>query len=284
MTKTLIINADDYGRSPGVSAGIREAHLSGVVTTTTVMTNLPGAIDEVGKARDECPTLGLGVHLNLSTGPPCAPAGEVQSLLDPSNHFLDRNTIMASPDRLDPVQVELEFRAQIEAFLSTGTSLDHLDSHNHIVALSPELWEMYLMLAEEYGCGVRPSFPSDVPEEVLIGIYSPNALAFASQGAMDRLNSAQVRHPDHFLASFFGPGATLDNLLYRINNLETGVSELMCHPGQVDNTLRSESGYALEREEELSILTHHKVLKAVERSDIRLATYRNAWNPPTRNS
>jgi predicted glycoside hydrolase/deacetylase ChbG (UPF0249 family) len=58
----------------------------------------------------------------------------------------------------------------------------------------------------------------------------------------------------------------------------------MCHPGRVDNTLRSESGYALEREEELSILTHHKVLKAVERSDIRLATYRNAWNPPTRNS
>jgi predicted glycoside hydrolase/deacetylase ChbG (UPF0249 family) len=284
MTKTLIINADDYGRSPGVSAGIREAHISGIVTTTTVMTNLPGAIDEVERARSECPTLGLGVHLNLTTGPPCAPAEEVRSLLDPNDRFLDRNTIIASLDRLDLVQVELEFRAQIEAFLLTGASVDHLDSHNHIVALSPELWEMYLMLAAEYGCGVRPSFPSDVPEEVLISVYPPNALTFASQGAIDRLNSSEVRHPDHFLASFFGPGATLDNLLFRINYLEPGVSELMCHPGQVDDTLRAESGYAREREEELSILTHHKVLKAVEQSDIRLATYRNAWNPPVINS
>jgi hypothetical protein len=283
MTKTLIINADDYGRSPGVSAGIREAHLSGVVTTTTIMTNLPGAIEEVGIARDECPSLGLGVHLNLSTGPPCAPAEEVRSLLDPNDRFLDRNTIMASPDRLDPVQVEIELRAQIEAFLTTGTSLDHLDSHNHIVALSPELWDLYLLLAEEFGCGVRPSFPSDVPEEILFDIYPSNALAFASQGALDRLNSTEVCHPDHFLVSFFGPGATLDNLLYRINNLESGVSELMCHPGHADDTLRAESGYVRKREEELSILTHHMVLKAVEQSDIRLATYRNAWNPPARN-
>jgi predicted glycoside hydrolase/deacetylase ChbG (UPF0249 family) len=284
MTKTLIINADDYGRSPGVSAGIREAHTSGVVTTSTVMTNLPGAIDEVKRAQDECPALGLGVHLNLTTGPPCAPVEEVQSLLAPNDRFLDRNTIMASPDRLDPIQVEKEFRTQIITFLSTGAFLDHLDSHNHIVALSPKLWEIYLLLAEEFDCGIRPSFPSDVPEEILIALYPPNALTFASQGAVNRLNSTMVRHPDHFLVSFFGPGATLDNMLYRITNLEPGVSELMCHPGYVDDTLRAESGYAREREEELSILTHHKVLNAVEQSDIRLATYRNAWNPPARNS
>ena len=57
----------------------------------------------------------------------------------------------------------------------------------------------------------------------------------------------------------------------------------MCHPGQVDDTLRAESGYAHEREEELSILTHDKALEAVEQSDIYLTTYRNAWNPPVRN-
>ena len=284
MTNTLIINADDYGRSAGVSSGIRETHLSGIVTTTTAMTNLPGATDDVRRAQNECPNLGLGVHLNLSAGPPCAPAEKVKSLLDSNDHFLDRDTIIASPDRLDPTQVEVEFRAQIEAFLLTGASLDHLDSHNHIVALSSELWEIYLMLAEEYGCGVRPSFPSDVPEEILAGIYPPGSLAFASQAAMERLRSTEVHYPDHFLTSFFGPGATLDNLLYRINHLEPGVNELMCHPGQADDILRAESGYAREREEELSILTHHQVLKAVEQSDIRLATYRDAWNPAVKDS
>ncbi|HEY43209.1 MAG TPA: ChbG/HpnK family deacetylase [Anaerolineae bacterium] len=280
MTKVLIVNADDYGRSLVVSSGIREAHLSGLVTTTTVMMNLPGAIDEIGRAREECPSLGIGVHLNLSVGPPCAPVEKVRSLLDPNDRFLDRTTIIQSPDRLDPVQLEIELRAQVEAFLTTGTSLDHLDSHNHIVALNPKLWEIYLSLAEEYGCGVRPSFPSDVPKEILVGIYPPYALDFASQGAMDRLESTGVRYPGRFLASFFGPGATLDNLLYLINNLEPGVSELMCHPGHFDETLSAESGYVREREEELSILIRPKARKAIEHSDIRLATYRDAWNPP----
>jgi predicted glycoside hydrolase/deacetylase ChbG (UPF0249 family) len=283
MTKTLIVNADDYGRSPLVSSGIREAHLSGLVTTTTVMTNLPGAIDEVIRAREECPSLAIGVHLNLSVGPPCAPVENVGTLLDSSDRFLDLSAIMQSPDRLDPAQIEIELRAQVEAFLTTGASLDHLDSHNHIVALTPKLWEIYLSLAEEYECGVRPSFPSDVPEEVMVGLYPPYALAFASQDAMDRLNETGVRHPDHFLASFFGPGATLDNLLYLINNLEPGVSELMCHPGHFDETLFAESGYIREREEELSILTHPTTRKAIELSDIHLATYRNAWNPPPEN-
>jgi predicted glycoside hydrolase/deacetylase ChbG (UPF0249 family) len=283
MTKTLIVNADDYGRSPLVSSGIREAHLSGLVTTTTVMTNLPGAMDEVIKAREECPSLGIGVHLNLSVGPPCAPVEKVRTLLDSNDRFLDLSTIMKSPDRLDLTQLEIELRAQVEAFLTTGTPLDHLDSHNHIVALKPKLWEIYLSLAEEYECGVRPSFPSDVPKEVLVGIYPSYALGFASQGAMDRLYETGVRHPDHFLASFFGPGATLDNFLYLINNLEPGVSELMCHPGYFDETLLAESGYVREREEELPILTHPKVRKAIEQSDIQLATYRNAWNPPPRN-
>jgi predicted glycoside hydrolase/deacetylase ChbG (UPF0249 family) len=248
------------------------------------MTNLPGAIQEVAEAKKECPSLGLGVHLNLTAGPPCTPTAMVPSLLDAEGRFLDRDTILASPERLDLGQVELEFRSQITAFLSTGALIDHLDSHNHIVALSPELWDLYLTLAEENGCGVRPSFPSDVPKEILTGVYPPNALSFASQGAMDRLNISGVQHPDHFLVSFFGPGATMDNLLYRIANLEPGVSELMCHPGYVDDTLQAESGYARERGEELSILTHHEVRKAVEQADILLATYRNAWNPPVRDS
>ena len=41
MPKRLIINSDDYGRTPDISRGIREAHLHGVVTSTTCMMNIP---------------------------------------------------------------------------------------------------------------------------------------------------------------------------------------------------------------------------------------------------
>ncbi len=54
MSCSLIVNADDYGRTPGVSTGIRDAHLRGIVTTTTVLINLPGATDAVRRAAVEC--------------------------------------------------------------------------------------------------------------------------------------------------------------------------------------------------------------------------------------
>ncbi len=42
MSRRLIVNADDFGRTRGTSAGIIRAHLNGIVTGTTAMMNLPG--------------------------------------------------------------------------------------------------------------------------------------------------------------------------------------------------------------------------------------------------
>ena len=39
----LIVNADDFGISKAVTLGILEAHERGVVTSTTMMCNMPDA-------------------------------------------------------------------------------------------------------------------------------------------------------------------------------------------------------------------------------------------------
>ncbi len=70
----LIVNADDYGLTAGVSAGIREAHQSGIVTSTTAMMNLPGVVEDLRLALETCPGLGLGAHLVLTAGGPLRPA------------------------------------------------------------------------------------------------------------------------------------------------------------------------------------------------------------------
>ena len=284
MTTTLIVNADDYGRTPEVSSGIRHAHHEGLISTTTVMVNMPDVLDQIRRAQDECPRLGLGVHLNLTVGPPCAPTEEIPSLLDSQGHFRDRAAFIQSLDGIDPTQVEIELRAQIQKFLTTGAILDHLDSHHHIVAFGPALWEIHLKLAEEYGCGVRPSFPSDIPPIALIDVYPPSVLSFACQEAMELLRSSKVPHPDHFMASFFGPGVHQDHLLALLRDLPSGVCELMCHPGYIDPVLLAESGYAKERELELSILTHPIIKQTVQQAEIRLSTYRDAWNSSPVNS
>ncbi len=83
----LIVNADDYGRSRNISRGIREAHLKGIVTSTTCMMNFPTTATDIRQAREETPDLGLGVHLVLTSGSPVLPAAQVPGLVGAEGEF-----------------------------------------------------------------------------------------------------------------------------------------------------------------------------------------------------
>ena len=61
--RVLIVNADDFGRSPGVNAGIIRAHEEGIVTSTTLMVRWPDAAAAAAYGRDARPRVGL--HLDL---------------------------------------------------------------------------------------------------------------------------------------------------------------------------------------------------------------------------
>lgn len=71
--RNLILNADDYGLTPGVGQGIRYAFISGALSSTTVMMNLPGAAREIETAKRDVPDLPIGVHLCLTIGNPITP-------------------------------------------------------------------------------------------------------------------------------------------------------------------------------------------------------------------
>src|SRR5918996_2725960 len=87
MPKRLIINSDDYGRTPEISRGIREAHLRGVVTSTTCMMNIRTTEEDIVVALKETPSLGLGVHLVLTMGDPISAPETVSSITDRNGHF-----------------------------------------------------------------------------------------------------------------------------------------------------------------------------------------------------
>ncbi len=269
MRRLLIVNADDYGHTPGVSAGIRQAHLEGIVTTTTVMANRPGALDAIRVARHRTPDLGLGVHLNLTSGRPCSPPESIPSLVDAEGLFLRPEVHLAQPKGVERDQAEIEWRAQIETFLQSGAVLDHLDSHHHIAASRPDLWDLCLDLARESGCGVRlPVLQEPDPPEAFP--------FFTVDDAMRRLSASGVPHPDAFVEHFYGDQATLENLRSILLSLGPGVTELMAHPGQADQELLSTSVYAGERETELTLLTDPGVRQTIEREGILLTTFRQA--------
>jgi predicted glycoside hydrolase/deacetylase ChbG (UPF0249 family) len=277
LKRILIVNADDYGRTAGVSEGIRLAHREGIVTVTTVMVNRPGALDEIRRAREETPRLALGVHLNLTSGQPCSAAEAVPSLVDTQGWFRSRDSYLADPAAVNLPEVETEWRAQIRLFLRTGAVLDHLDSHHHIAALIPALWGLCLSLACEIGCGVRPALPSELMTDALTEGYPPAIRTFVQGEASRRLSQSGVPHPDALLAGWFAQDATLPNLLNMLRGLPEGVAELMTHPGFADQPLIETSMYSRERERELAALTDPAVRRAVAQAGIRLATFRALW-------
>ncbi|HEC34862.1 MAG TPA: ChbG/HpnK family deacetylase, partial [Chloroflexi bacterium] len=157
----LIVNADDFGRTDGVTEGILQAHLHGIVTSTTAMVNLPGAERAVRRATAEAPDLGVGVHLNLTAGRPLLPPDEVPSLLGPDGCFYPIHRLVPHLMDLSPDQVRAELTAQIERFRSWGREPTHLDSHHHVLYLAPHLFRLLVELADRYHLPIRNPWPRE---------------------------------------------------------------------------------------------------------------------------
>ena len=264
--KQLIINSDDYGRTPDISRGIREAHLRGVVTSTTCMMNIPTTAADIAVALKETPMLGMGVHLVLTMGKPILTREAVRaaSTTDENGNFFKYTPFIEHLSTINMDDVKAEWRSQIEAFIkASGRKPTHLDSHHHSSYFSPELFHAMLEFAKEYDCAIRLPFTNDVSSE----------LEETNKIVPELIKQFDPRKPDAFVVNFYDEGATQATLLNIINNLSNGTSEIMCHPGYVDDAFASESVYNRQRERELKILTDPSIKKAVLANGIKLITF-----------
>jgi len=262
--KQLIINSDDYGRTPDISRGIRAAHLDGVVTSTTCMMNIPTTAADVAIALKETPELGMGVHLVLTMGRPLLPRAARSSITDEQGNFFKLDTFMERVSDFNAEEVTTEWRAQIEAFVkAAGRKPTHLDSHHHSSYFTPELFRRMLELAGEYDCAIRFPFTGDISSE----------LEETNRHIPALLREFNPRRPDMFLVDFYDEGATQEELLGLINQINEGTSEIMCHPGYVDDSFVKESVYNEQRERELRILTNPSIKEAIQANGISLITF-----------
>jgi predicted glycoside hydrolase/deacetylase ChbG (UPF0249 family) len=222
MTRRLIVNADDFGLTPGVSAGILAAHRHGIVTSTTVLVTAAVDIEAMSALRDS--GLGAGLHVNLTLG---RPLSHGRSLVDADGRFV-RDARHAAA-RVDARDVEREVAAQIEKFTTLlRRPPTHLDTHHHVGLLTP-VDDIVLAAARSLGVAVRSQ----------------------DDHARARARTAGLRTPDHFFGES-GPGAywSLACTLRHLRALPPGVSEFMSHPGWFDDAL-AYSRYGRQRETEM---------------------------------
>lgn len=242
--RSLIVNADDYGLTAGVSRGILDAHRRGIVTSTTLLVNRP--VDPALIEALESSRLGVGLHMNLTLGPPVAPATRVASLVDGEGRFVRDAREAARRARPDEARIELGM--QIDEFRRImGRFPTHLDSHHHVGRLEPIL-ELVLDFARAIKVPVRTQ--------------DPEVRAMARKLAL--------KTPDHFMGES-GPDAywSSERVLGHLRDLPGGVTEFMTHPGYYDDDL-SYSRYGQQRETEMTGLTDPEARTLIEREGIRL--------------
>ncbi len=249
MARRLIVNADDLGRSAGVDRGIVRAHREGIVTSTTFMANAPGAENAAALAR-AAPKLDVGAHLVLTYARPLTDPARIPTLVRADGSFGRPAELLARD--LDRDEALLEYRAQFaRAGDLIGRTPSHVDTH-HWVHDQPALSWAVCRLALETGAAARTHTPRQRDE-------------YRAQG---------VRTTDHFVREFQHPGhIEVADLLAILTRLEDGVTELMCHPGELDPALVASSAYARERPVELATLTDPRVRAALERDGIALTTF-----------
>ena len=286
--KNLIVNADDLGWTTGVNRGIAEAHRNGIVTSASLLANGVAFAGGVELAREN-PRLSVGVHLNLSDGAPVAGREAVPSLVGETGELVggpESWLLKIAMRGLVAGEVEKEWGAQIRKVRDAGVTVTHLDGHKHVHML-PGLFEIALRLAKRNAVGaVRVSHEASSLRTALSAGAELRASAVLKQGvqarglkllardAREKAERAGISTADYFCGIAQTGELTKEGVARLLRNLPDGTTELMCHPGYVDEELRATSTrLQVSREKEVEILTDPEIRNLVASQGIRLIDY-----------
>lgn len=136
MASDIIVNADDFGISHSVNEAIKDCFLTGMVTRTTIMVNMPYFKEAVEMALEYSFFDKIGLHLNLMEGPALTEEIKAYDFICSDGYFNGRLQFYLRSHFIVSLKVrkaiQKEMEAQIKKFIEAGFPLKHIDSHFHI--------------------------------------------------------------------------------------------------------------------------------------------------------
>ncbi|HEY8597766.1 MAG TPA: ChbG/HpnK family deacetylase [Thermomicrobiales bacterium] len=279
--RLLVVNADDFGLTAGVNAGIIGAFQRGIVRSASLMVTTPGFEDAVALA-GEHPTLDLGLHLALTNVHPALAPERIPSLVGgdgrfPSLKVWQRRVALR---QLRPEEVRVELLAQVARARRTGLRFTHIDGHHHVHLFGPvpaiigEIARTHkipiVRRVKDAPCETKNDQPPGPP--------APRSASEAIkrgwlEGA-DQLWERGLRglqRTDAFRGTAFP--ASLGDWRALARSLPVGVTEMMCHPGLRDATVRALDPYVDERERELRWLCDPRVAALLDADGVTLTSF-----------
>lgn len=280
----LIINADDLGMTHGITDGILLAHSHGILTSASLMPNMPAAeyaVERIEGVRN----LGVGCHLNICQGHPLLPRSEVRTLVNSSGGFHSPGEMTQRLWRwqVNPHEIEAEFREQIRWMKCRNLFPTHADSHHHMhlypaaaIPFAHALASEGVRCARCSRCAVFPH-PASVggPHE---GGPLRRVLAHSYRSALQSTVFRHLLSPDCRI-SFLSRDRNNPSLIgarwaSALRHLPSGVFELACHPGLAGSSNGTfPDAIRAQREEELRWLMNPGLRDIIASCGIRLITY-----------
>jgi predicted glycoside hydrolase/deacetylase ChbG (UPF0249 family) len=260
--KRLIVNADDFGFTRDVNAGIVDAHRNGILTATTLMAN-GDAFDDAVALAHATPTLDIGIHFvlvggkSLHTGRP----------LPSSVPALIRSVYAGQIDLYN------ELSAQAKKIRDAGLAPLHADTHKH-THLLPPVCRAVRAVAEDFGIRfLRRPRDLQLPFRAPLKTKLINALVRNRAAAMDL---SPFRVTNHFAGFALTGRYNTGDLIALFNNLPDGVTELMTHPGHCTPELQSApTRLKQSRAAELQALNDPATRAAMQSNYITLTRYQD---------
>ena len=230
--RNLIINADDFNSDEERNRGILEAGEKGIVTSVSVIANLPFHAESVSKLKAVFGSR-IGVHLNLTKGVPIT--RRATTLVDENNQFFKKKNAWrrALMHQYELKEIEEEFAAQISRLRELGITPDHLDGNNHFHVF-PRIAEVVARLARDFDIKkIRmPLEKFQSPGHY----FQPKAFkkyffGLLAKRAFFVFKSFGLFFPEHFAGIQFPRISEIESLRKFFRKLPSGTNELMCHPG-----------------------------------------------------
>ena len=243
-----------------VNEAIFRALKRGVLRSTTLMVPCPWALHAMHFLADH-PEISFGIHLTVISEwvdyrwGPITSREKVPSLIDEAGYFFnfERMPEFLAQVKLD--QLEMEFRAQIEAVLAAGLKPTHLDWHALRIGGRADISDVMLRLAREYGLALRVAGRAWIEKVQSQGLPS-NDYDFLDSYLLDPVNKA-ARYAE------------------LLRELPVGLSEWAVHPG-LDNAelLAIEPNGKHIRQTDFDFLMSPEAQDIVQEEGIILVDYR----------
>lgn len=280
---TLLVNADDFGLTPGVNRSIAELHQGHALSSATLMATGTFFDDAVAVAKAN-PSLEVGCHVLLVDGTPALPPARIPSLC-PDGHALRSKLSRFAADlytgRIRESEIEAEAAAQIRRLQAAGLHLSHIDTHKH-THMFPRVLRPLLRAAR--ACGVRAIRNPFEPAWALRatpGAGRMRRMAVVALGSQRRafarlVTASGIVTTDGTIGVLATGARDVENTLRALlAAAPNGAWELVCHPGHPDEHLdRVHTRLRASRAKEYAAL-----LKLLPASRVGLAKWSDLGTP-----